>query len=127
MKQIANSNESQCQNTSQQEQKDHNSVQYNLLHLPSHNSLVQIQFTHTKAKSIYLCLTLVRVSMTLLFWDLESPKLCTLKAQILKSEEPATSHTPMRKGSKRRGMDLMAQSWDSDLMCGDKDRSNLID
>lgn len=107
--------------------KDHNSVQYKLLYLPSLNSLVLIQFTHTKAKSIHLCLTLVRVSMTLLFWDLESPKLWTLKAQILKSEEPATSHTPVRKGSRRRVKDLMAQSWDSDLMCGDKDRSNLID
>ena len=92
-----------------------------------HNSLGPIQFTPTKAKSIHLCLTLVRVSMTLLFWDLESPKLWTLKAQTLKSEEPSTSHTPMRKGSRRRVKGLMAQSWDSDLMCGDKDRPDLID
>ncbi len=70
----------------------------------------EVKYQSVLARFICLCLTLTRVCMTLLFLDLESPKWCRLKAQILKSDAPSTSHTPTRTESRRREEDFMAQS-----------------
>lgn len=63
----------------------------------------------TQPKAATESLTFVSVYMTLLFLDLDSPKLCRLKAQILSSTAPWTSHTAWKMQSSRMEKDLMTE------------------
>lgn len=63
----------------------------------------------TQAKSTNECLTFVSVCITLLFLAFDSPKLCRLKAQILNSTAPWTSHAARKMQSNRMGKDLMTE------------------
>lgn len=83
--------------------------------LKNHDTVPQLFEPNTRTQallpSLSFYLTLARVPITSLFFDLDSPKCCVLKAQILKSEPALASVTSTRTASSRRRDRLMAHSW----------------